>query len=50
MKYLEKFLSTAIYVITVSMFVYMLATGLAITHIGDIYECPICVYAEDTIR
>ena len=50
MKYLEKFLSTAIYVITVSMFVYMLATGLAITHIGGIHECPICVYAEDTIR
>jgi hypothetical protein len=50
MKYLEKFLSATIYVITVSMFVYMFATGLAITHIGDIHECPICANAEDTIR
>ena len=50
MKYLDKFLSTAIYVITVSMFVYMFATGLAIAHFGDIHECPICAFAEDTIR
>ena len=50
MKYLEKFLSTAIYVIMVSMFVYIFTTGLAIAHFGDIHECPICAYAEDTIR
>ncbi len=50
MKYLEKFLGTAIYVIMVSMFVYMFATGLAIAHLGDMHQCPICSYAEDTIR
>ena len=50
MKYLEKFLSMAIYVITVSMFVYMFVTGLAIAHFGGINECPICTHAEDTIR
>ena len=50
MKFLERFLSTTIYVITISMFVYMFATGLAITHLGGIHECPLCVHAEDIIR
>ena len=50
MKYLDKFLSTAIYVITVSMFIYMFVTGAAIAHFGGIYECPMCAHAEDTIR
>ena len=50
MKCLEKFLNATIYVIMVSMFVYMFATGLAIAHFGGIHECPKCTYAEDTIR
>jgi hypothetical protein len=50
MKYLENFLSSAIYVIVIGMFVYMFATGVAITHFSGIHDCPICAFAEDTVR
>lgn len=50
MKFLEKILSSAIYVIVISMFVYMFATGMAITHIGAFHDCPLCTYAEDTVH
>ena len=49
MKYLDKFFSGTIYAIMVSMFAYLLATGLAITHFGAFYDCPNCSHAEEAM-
>ena len=42
MKLIDGFVSKGIYVIVTGMFVYLLTTGLAITHCEGINHCQTC--------
>lgn len=43
----EKIISSGMYVIVISMFVYLVASGMAIVSHGDyMHECPNCVTAQ----
>jgi hypothetical protein len=43
----EKIISAGLYIVVFSMFVYMLASGVAIAHSDYGHECPDCAIAQE---
>jgi hypothetical protein len=42
MKFLDAFIGKVIYLLVIGMSLFLVTSVLAITHLGGIFDCPIC--------